>query len=57
MRIKNVNRPDLVKGFFGTVETGAKIFGGVKTAIDVYRGVSSAVQTAAPYVARIATLL
>ena len=57
MRPKNVNRPDLVKGFLRTVNTGAKVFGMVKGAYDTYKTISAAVQTAAPYVRTLATVL
>ena len=57
MRIKSVNRPDNLKGFMRGVQRGAQIFGGIKTAIDFGRTVVSAAQTAAPYVARIASVL
>ena len=57
MRIKSVNRPDNVKGFMRGVQRGATIFSGIKTAIDIGRTVVSAAQTAAPYVARIASVL
>ena len=57
MRIKSVHRPDNVKGFMRGVQRGAQIFGGIKTAIDIGRTVVSAAQTAAPYVARIASVL
>ena len=57
MRAKNVNRPDLVKGFLRTVDTGARVFGMVKGAYDTYKTISAAVQTAAPYVRTLATVL
>ena len=57
MRIKSVNRPDNLKGFMRGVQRGAQIFGGIKTGIDIARTVVSAAQTAAPYVARIASVL
>ena len=57
MRAKNVNRPDLVKGFLRTVNTGARVFGMVKGGIDTIRTIQSAVQTAAPYVRTLAAVL
>ena len=57
MRAKNVNRPDLVKGFLRTVDRGARVFGMVKGAYDTYKTISAAVQTAAPYVRTLATVL
>jgi hypothetical protein len=57
MRTKNVNRPDLLKGFVRNVETGTQLFGAIKGAWDIGKTVMGAVRVAAPYVARIAAVI
>ena len=51
MRSKNVNRPDLLKGFVRNVETGTQLFGAIKGAWDIGKTVMGAIRIAAPYVA------
>ena len=53
--IKTVNNP--YEHIIHTVQKGATVISGIKTAIDIGRTVVSAAQTAAPYVARIASVL
>ena len=57
MRSKNVNRPDLLKGFVRNVETGTQLFGAIKGAWDIGKTVMGAVRVAAPYVATIAAAI
>ena len=57
MRTKNVNRPDLLKGFVRNVETGTQLFGAIKGAWDIGKTVLGAARVAAPYVARIAAVI
>ena len=57
MRTKNVNRPDLLKGFARNVETGTQLFGAIKGAWDIGKTVMGAVRVAAPYVASLAAVI
>ena len=57
MRTKNVNRPDLLKGFVRNVETGTQLFGAIKGVWDIGKTVLDAARVAAPYVARIAAVI